>query len=388
MQRSCSPIVRTLCCGALLLVGGCSLLSIKSPEKPLTAQELNARLLTRALAVQFIEDVGRSGDEIVATDADPVVLDNTLRWQIAATSGSRSAATQMAPLMTLLDTWTFAAQMKAFLSAGAPGGALFGTHQEAVRAVTDNYSDQAQALAQRLLKPQEFSEYQSFVAGYVRDYPLQDLKFVRPSVIGLWSQQKGAEIKMIDSLGSIPEALGDVAQRMQIYGDTLPGQAVHRVQLSMRESGYSQGDVQAELRRLDERMARLSAVAESTPQLVHESIGEVRRSLREVLEHLDSTAASATQALRTERAALFTDLQGERATLVAAADVQRRALAEDASRLADQMIRAAGAQARWLAGEVMLLLIILTAVILGLPFAAGYLVGRAQQRRAAERGRV
>jgi hypothetical protein len=47
-------------------------------------------------------------------------------------------------------------------------------------------------------------------------------------------------------------------------------------------------------------------------------------------------------------------------------------------------VRSAGAQARWLAGEVLLLLIILVAVLLGLPFAAGYLVGRARHRHSPQ----
>jgi hypothetical protein len=374
---------RAAACCLTALLAGCSLISLKSPERPLTAQELNARLLTRALTVQFITAVGRTGDDIAGTENDPAILDNTLRWELAAVSESRSAATEMAPMMTLLDTWTLAAQMKAFMTDGAPGGMLFGTHQEAVRAVTGSFAQQAEDLARQLMAPKDFGDYQGFVAGYVRDYPLRDLKFERPSVVTLWSQQKGANVKLLDSLGTIPEAVGDVAQRMQIYGDTVPAQTLHRVQLAMRESGYSQGDVQAQLKRLDERMERLSAVAESTPQLVHESIGEVRRSLRELLQQLDTSTNTATQTLHTERAALFADIQTERSALIAAADVQRQALAQDAARIADQVVRSAGAQVRWLAGEVLVLLIILAAVLLGLPFAAGYLVGRARHRHAS-----
>jgi hypothetical protein len=362
----------------LATVPACSLISLKSPERPLTAQELNARILTRALTTQFIAAVGRCGDDIAGTESDPVILDNTLRWQVVAISESLGAATQMAPMMTLLDTWALAAQMKAFLSDGAPGGALFGTHQDAVRAVTDDYAAQAEALAHRLVAAKNIGEYQSFVADYVREYPLRDLRFVRPSVVELWSEQKGADIKLIDSLGTIPEAVGDVAQRMQMYGEAVPSQTMHRLQLAMRDSGYSQSDVQAELKRLDDRMARLSAVAESSPQLLRDSILEVRRSLRELLEHLDASSASATQALRTERTALFADIQTERAALVAAADVQRRALAQDAARIADQVVRTTGTEVRLLVGEALLLLIVLTALLLGLPFAAGYLVGRSR----------
>jgi len=89
------------------------------------------------------------------------------------------------------------------------------------------------------------------------------------------------------------------------------------------------------------------------------------------------------EAVHSERSALFTDLQSEREAVLAAVDSQRKALALDAGRLADQVVRASGQQVRYLAGEVLGLLIVLSAVVLGLPFAAGYLLGRARQGRNA-----
>jgi hypothetical protein len=48
------------------------------------------------------------------------------------------------------------------------------------------------------------------------------------------------------------------------------------------------------------------------------------------------------------------------------------------------VVKSAGEQARSLAREVLLLLIVLAIVVLGLPFAAGYLVGRARSGREVE----
>ena len=254
-------------CGVALLLGsvtvlgslaGCSLLSLKSPERPLSARDLNARILTRELAAQFIAAVGRSASDIAGSESDPAILDNSLRWEIAAVAETRRAETQIAPLMSLLDTWALAAQMQAFLGAGGAGAALFGTHQGAVRGVTDEFAAGAEALARQLLAPGELSAYQNFVAGYVREYPLHDLTFARPSVVELWSHAQGATTPLVDSLGTIPEAMSDMAQRLQIYGDTTPGQIMGRTQLALRESGYAQGDVKAPLRRLDEQLERLT----------------------------------------------------------------------------------------------------------------------------------
>lgn len=380
--RDPKPWPRLLAGGVLLLtVAGCSLLTLKSPERPLAPRDLNARILTRELSMQFLAAVSRCADDIAATEHDPQVLDDTLRFEIGAVAESRRAATRMAPLMSLLDTWALAAQLEAFTTPGAPGGALFGAHQAAVRDLTANFAGDAQGLAQRLLTPQELATSQAFVALYAREHPLADLNFARVSVIELWSRAQKSGTPLIDTLGTIPEALADASDRLEIYGDTVPPQLMRATQLALRQSGYAQGDVQAALRRLDERLERLTVVAESAPELVHGAEAEVRASLREVLERLEASSRAAEQTLHTERVALFADLQSERQAVMAAVDAQRKALAEDAARVSASVVKDAGAQLRDLAAEVLLLLIVLAVVVLGLPFVAGYLVGRARGSR-------
>src|SRR5215475_2054839 len=87
------------CIAVLTGLAGCSLISIKSPEKPLSTQELNARILTREQTSQFMTAVERSAQNMVNTEEDLAVLENALRWEIAALSASRRAETQLAPMM-------------------------------------------------------------------------------------------------------------------------------------------------------------------------------------------------------------------------------------------------------------------------------------------------
>jgi hypothetical protein len=357
---------------------GCSLISIKSPERPLSARDMNARILTRELTTHFIEANGRNTDSILATETDPAVINNTLRWEVGVIVTSRSAETQLAPRMSLLDTWALALQLQGFAAQGAPGGKLFGTHQASVRTLADTYAEGAHALARSLLTPTEFADYQTFVDDYVRAHPLQDLKFARASVIEAWGRAKGAESSLLDEVGTIPQALADTSQRMQIYADTVPVQTMRRTQLALRETGYTPDDVRAAMARLDARLERLTAVAESAPELVRGAEQEVRQSLHEVLNRLDASGAAAASAFRTERAQLFTDIQAEREALTSAVDTQRQALSADAARIAQQLVRSSGEEVRHVTREAMLFVIALAILVLGLPFAAGYVVGRAR----------
>ena len=368
----------SLCALGCLALGACSLVSFKSPERPLSERDLNARILTRELAAQFVSGVAHTAQDIAASETDPKVLDDTLRWELAAIVQSRRAATRMTPMMSLLDSWALAAQMQAFMDGGA-GAALFGAHQRAVREVSTAYAEDTEAVAKRLLDAHEFGAYQQFVAEYARAHPLQDLTFTRASVLEAWTRENGADASLLASLGTIPQAMADVADRIEIYSDTEPREVMLRTQLALRGAGYSGSDVQASLKQLDERLAHLTAVAETSPQLLHEAEQQVRESLGEVLDRFDASSRNASATLRTERAALFAEIEIERKALVAAADTERQALTADAGRIANQLVKSSGDEVARVTREGLLLLTLLAAVVLGLPFAAGYLAGRARR---------
>ena len=362
-------------------VAGCSLITLKSPERPLSSRDLNARILTREFSYRFIALVTQCADDIAAHDTDPEVLANALRWKIGAAAESQRAATRLAPMMALLDTWALTSQMRQFLSPGQPGGALLGSHQEAALTAASELDAGAEELARRLIAPGEFAQYQQFVASYTHEHPLRDLQFVRASVVELWSQKRGAGSRLVDSIG-----MEDISERTRIASEALTLQTIWRTELALRESGFSRSDLRAALSQLDERLARLSAAAESAPQLVHGAVADVRQSVIELLQRVDASAASILETLRTERAALSADVRTEREAVVMAADVERKAIARDAARIAEQVVRSSGEQVRQLAREVLLLLIVLGVVVLGLPFAAGYLVGRARAGRVPADG--
>jgi len=126
------------------------------------------------------------------------------------------------------------------------------------------------------------------------------------------------------------------------------------------------------LKRLDERFARLSAMADSTPALVNDVV-------RDAGKRFDVSWAEMMGTMRNERLALSATVSAERQAAVEALDKERAAVDADAARVASQVISDAGKQARLLAREVLLLAMGLALVILGLPFAAGYWLGRARR---------
>jgi hypothetical protein len=352
-------------------VSSCSLVSLKSPEKPLSTRDLNARILTHEFSARFNVAIEQTADEMSARTEDPVVRLNALRWKIAASSASQRAATQMAPMMGLLDTWALTVQMYEYLANGA-GQSLFGKQQPRAVALAAELAAETKDLARRLTASEEFENDQRFIDGYVHAHPIESLSFARASIVDIWTHDTGAKVKLVDSLGTVPEAMAEARDVVRIYGDTAPSQVLWRAQLAALESGISGKDVQTALRRLDERMERLSSMAEAAPELVNGVVRDVRK-------RVDASWVEIVDALHTEGATLSTTVRTERQAAVDAVHVERAAVAADAARIASQVIRDAGEEARRLVRETMLLAIALAVVVLGLPFAAGYVVGRARR---------
>ncbi|HEY2675547.1 MAG TPA: hypothetical protein VGI65_01170 [Steroidobacteraceae bacterium] len=370
-----------LAAALLLNAAGCSLVSLK--ERPLSARDLNARVLTREYSAQFIAAVEKCADDISAKEQDQQVLINTLRWEIAAASHSVRAATQITPMMGVLDTWALAVQMQSFVAEGSAGGSLFGASQNEVRALADDQARIADQLASLVIVPSDLPRYRKFVQEYVRDNPIEDLAFTRTPIVARWTQQNGADVKLVDSLGTIPESMSDISDRMRIYGEALPTQALLKTRLAIRESGLSGKDMHAALDEMNGRIDRMAAAAEKAPDLVHDAIVETHQTLLGIINRLNESSLSMIQALHEERIALTADVRLERAATLAALDEQRKALALDAAKIGDQFVVTAGEELRRLARDVLILLIILSIVVLGLPFAAGYMVGRNRRRDSA-----
>jgi hypothetical protein len=366
---------RMVCAAALAAmmtsVPGCSLVSLKSPEKPLSTRDLNARILTHEFSARFTAAVEQTADEMSAGTEDPVVRLNALRWKIAATGASQRAATQIAPMMGLLDTWALAVQMNEYLADGA-GQSLLGTQQPRAVALAAKLAAEAKDLARRLTASEEFENDQRFIDEYARAHPIESLSFARASIVDVWTHDTGANVKLVDSLGTIPEAMAEARDLVRIYGDTAPSQVLWRAQLAALESGISGKDAQAALRRLNERMERLSALADAAPELVNGIVRDARK-------RVDASWAEMMGTVHTEGTALSAGIRAERQATVDAVDMERAAVAADAARLASQVIRDAGEEARRLVREMMLLAIALAVVVLGLPFVAGYFVGRARR---------
>lgn len=367
---------------ALSSLPACSLLSIKTPETPLTPREQEARLLTRDYAEHFNEVMTRVIDDATASQPDPAVRALALQLKLGVVSQSTRAATGLSPIGSLIDTWAFALQLRDYLDSGS-GAALLGGAQSDVRSHADGLADEADALAKKVTAD-DYPRYQAFVKRYAFRYPLEGPDCLRTSVLSIWSAEEGDKAPLRVA-GTVAQALGDVSDRMRIYGQEIPVVSLWEAERALDRSGIDAASYRATFRSIDTQLAKISTLAETSPALAHEAIAELRRSLGESSDRLDNAWTQMLQTLRIERAALAANIASERESLTAAADVERARISADAAKIAERAVDKSWSEIRALVREALLLLIVLAIVVLGLPFAAGYFLGR--HRAAGSRNR-
>jgi hypothetical protein len=367
---------------ALAALPACSLLSIKTPETPLTPREQEARLLTRDYADHFNGVMIRVIDDAAASQTDPAVRALALQLKLGVVSQSTRAATGLSPIGSLIDTWAFALQLRDYLDSGS-GAALLVGAQADVRAHADGLADEADALAKKVTGD-DYPRYQAFVKHYTFRYPLEGPDCQRTSVLSIWAAEEDDK-GPLRVVGTVSQALGDVSDRMRIYGQEIPAVSLWEAERALERSGIDTASYRATFRSIDTQLAKISTLAETSPALAHEAIAELRRSLAESSDRLDNAWTQMLQTLRIERVALAANITSERESLAATADVERARISADASQIAERAVDKSWSEIRALVREALLLLIVLAVVVLGLPFAAGYFLGR--HRAASNRNR-
>lgn len=363
----------------VLLLSGCSLLTIKSPEIPLTPREQEARLLTRDYAAHFATTMIQLMDEASRADGNPAIQVQALRLKLGSVTEITRASTGLSPVASLLDTWAFAIQLRDFLGTGA-GSNLLGDAQDDASRGAQRLAEEADTLAHKV-SGADYARYQSFVAGYAQMNPLSSADCARPSVLSSWIAGQ-SDTNPLRAEGTVAQALGDVSDRIRIYSERVPPLGLWQAQLALDRAGFDDASYHAALQRMDSQLERISKLAETSPELAHEAIADLRQSLRETSDRLDRTWMETLRTVREERAALAADIAVEREGATVAFDQQRERITKDASDIAARAVDTSWRELRKLVREAILLALLAVVLLLGLPFAAGYLVGR---RRAASR---
>ncbi|MCA0938031.1 chemotaxis protein [Vibrio alginolyticus] len=361
-----------------MTLSGCSLLEVKidSQTVPLTKQELNMRILTREYAAQSFAQIEQAADSLqVQYDSnDQIHQSYILLWKINAEEGIQASAYQVTPMAGLIDTWVFVHQIDEFYSTGA-GSSLFATDE--AKRVSENLAYEADKLAQSVLKPDVYDNTKRFVADFVRQHPFVDLSMIRTPAYRAWLEfSQISEEEAVTTLGTMPEALGDVSDRLSLASQQTPKIMTWKAQLLALNSSASIEKVNAALSSLQVTADSMRDFIDNNPEYMRYLAEQMAVELQPLVEDIDQKTEERLSQLSEERQALEDMVAREREEIALIITHEREQFAQDIDRVSQQVVDLAMNKVIELVKSTIIYFILFIVAIFFAPLGLGYLLGK------------
>ncbi len=359
-------------------LSGCSLLEVKidSQTVPLTKQELNMRILTREYALQFFAQVEQAAD-VLQEQYDPndkVNQSYVLLWKINAEEGLQAAAYQVSPMAALIDTWVFTHQMNQFYATGA-GRNIFATDE--AKQVSAHLANEVDQLAQSLLKKEVYDKTKLFVADFVRQYPFADLSMIRTPAYRAWLEANQiSEEDAVTTLGTMPEALGDVSDRLSLVSEQTPKIMTWKAQLLALNSSASIEKVNAALNSLQVTADSMRDFIDNNPEYMRYLAEQMAVELQPLVDDIDQKTEARLSQLGEERQALEEMVARERQEIALIITHEREKFAQDMDRVSQEVVNLAMTKLIELVKSTIVYFILFIAAIFFAPLGLGYVLGK------------
>ncbi|HII4360554.1 chemotaxis protein [Vibrio parahaemolyticus] len=367
-------------------LSGCSLLEVKidSQTVPLTKQELNMRILTREYALQFFAQVEQAAD-VLQEQYDPndkVNQSYVLLWKINAEEGLQAAAYQVSPMAALIDTWVFTHQVNQFYATGA-GRDIFATDE--AKQVSAHLANEVDQLAQSLLKKEVYDKTKLFVADFVKQYPFADLSMIRTPAYRAWLEANQiSEEDAVTTLGTMPEALGDVSDRLSLVSEQTPKIMTWKAQLLALNSSASIEKVNAALNSLQVTADSMRDFIDNNPEYMRYLAEQMAVELQPLVDDIDQKTEARLSQLGEERQALEEMVAKERQEIALIITHEREKFAQDMDRVSQEVVNLAMTKLIELVKSTIVYFILFIAAIFFAPLGLGYVLGK----RAAVKTKV
>ncbi|MCX2761091.1 chemotaxis protein [Vibrio sp. Sgm 22] len=372
-----------------IVLSGCSLLEVKldSQTTPLTQQELNARIMTREYAKMFFTRVEDSADLIAQSyPADDTLHQSyVLLWKIHAEQGLQQAAYQTSPMSALIDSWVFTAQMNQFYRQG-DGADLFAT-SDAVE--TARFLDQeAEKLAKGVLSSSDFKKSKAFVAEFAANNPFKDLTFRSTPAYREWLAYLGKdESQIVQSLGTMPEAMSDASDRLSLMADQTPKLMTWKAELVAMNNSLTGEDLSMTLESLRQTSASMQDFIENNPEYMQTLASIMSTEMQPLLNDLSDKTDQKLAMLSDERVALEKMVTREREALVEMIEKERIEIAgivtserelftKDLDRVSQEVVVLAIDKLMELIKGVIIYFILFILVVFFAPLGIGYWLGK------------
>jgi hypothetical protein len=373
----------------MTLLFGCSLLevSIDSQTTPLTQQELNMRLMTREYSQEFFTQVESAADLLSKQypEKDVVNQSRLLLWKINAEEGLQSSAFQVSPFASLIDSWVFTLQMRDFFETGK-GVGLF------VDASAQTASTQLAAsideLANVLLNEDSYQASKTFVEQFSQSHPQKSIAFSRTPAYRGWLKANNIdESEVASTMGTMPEALSDVSDRLALLSEQTPKLLSWKAELIALNSNINSEDISGAINSFQLSSAAFRDFVNNNPQYMQDLARRMAVELQPLLDEIDAKTQNKLDQLTEERKAIDEMVMRERQQLIKLVERERKEIAvivsneralfaQDLDKISQDVLALAVEKLIALIKSTIVYFILFLLLVFFAPLGLGYILGK------------
>jgi RNA polymerase-interacting CarD/CdnL/TRCF family regulator len=264
--------------------------------------------------------------------------------------------------------------MNQFFNTGA-GQELF-VNDDAKRVSTELASD-INKLAKSLLKGSSYSQTQKFVSEFANAHPFEDLSFIRTPAYRAWLEANQiSEDEAVSTLGTMPEALGDVSDRLSLVSEQTPKLMTWKAQLIALNSSISGEQLTQTLQSLQATSESFQDFVENNPQYMEDLARQMSIQLEPLVQEIDLRTTQRIEQLSLEREALEKMVARERAEIALIISAEREQFTQDIDKVSQDVVTLAVDKLVELIKSTIIYFILFIVAIFFAPLGLGYLLGR------------
>lgn len=365
------------------LINGCELVSvnIESSTTPLTQKELNMRLLTREFAAQYFKETEKGADAIVENAQSKSQYNQAVLWKIYAIEGMQLSIFRVSPEAALLDAWIFANQVKEYYSSGI-GQSIFGKQQYIAVDTSEYLSTQINQLAKDLLTRNEYKKMQLFVHEFTKNNAFTGHVFTRTPAFQSWLKSQGIdESEAVSTLGTMPEAISDLSDRLSNISTVSPKLLTWKAELIANNSALNGETLGATLDAINQASEKFQDYVINNPEYMRMLAVEMGSVLTPLLEKFDTQTNQKLGLLSLERQAIELLIEKERIAIGVMISTERQSITDSIDKIAQNALKTAISELTQSLSNIILYLIVFIILIFFTPFGLGFLIGKQQARR-------
>ena len=351
---------------------GCSLLKVSvSTGEPLTEKENDIRMTTRGFYHTFQSQVILAADSIIKGTDDPTAKIHAVRWKLEATRAITSAALKSVPELSAVETWVLCRNLDKTLKV-LPDSVLFGNRTAIARNTVDKLEKQYRCQLAEVMDKERFALMNEFVELHSMAFT-PDTPSYLPNPSSEWMEflkEKGKDYKR--SVGSVSEVIADAGDRVERYADQVSkdlsyGKEIWEYRLE-KDSIY--GKLNYRLDEMEHNFDRMVSVMEHLPEISDCMLDSLGQQAQEIME-LMTLIVDET----------FNNVDYQRKEMQQYISEERKSILEEMRGMANDSLRTLMDALPGLVGQITGWIILLVVVVFGVPFMAGFGLGKLHERQ-------